>query len=101
LMAQSNGDRYSLSGTVVNSTTGEPIRNAIVMVSKTPTPQEINEFQEAVKTGPPRLPLLHKGVLSGVSGEYQFTGLPEGHYAVSAQKPGFAARFNEEGLQRV
>jgi hypothetical protein len=85
---------------VVNLETGEPIRNAMVTVSKTPTPQEINEFQEGVKAGP-RLPFLSKSVLSGVSGEYQFTGLPAGHYVVNAQKPGFAARFNVEGLQRV
>jgi protocatechuate 3,4-dioxygenase beta subunit len=101
LTAQSNGDRSSLSGTVVNLETGEPIRNALVTVSKSPTPQEVSEYQEAVKAGKPRLPFLSKSVLSGASGEYQFTDLPEGHYVVNAQKPGFAARFNVEGLQPV
>jgi hypothetical protein len=100
-MAQSNGDRYSLSGSVVNLTTGEPIRYAVVTVVRTPTPQEINEFRETVKTAPPRLPFLSKSVLSGVSGDYQFTGLPAGRYLVSAQKPGFVARFNMEGLPPV
>ena len=86
---------------MVSLTTGEPVRNAIVTVSKTPTPQEITEFQEAVKTGRPRLPFLNKSAFSGVSGEYQFTGLPEGQYVVNAQKPGFAARINAEGYQQV
>ena len=100
-MAQSNGDRYSLSGTVVNSESGEPIRNAVVTLFKTPTQQELVEYQAAVKATPGRLPFSGRSSLSGVSGEYQLTGLPDGHYVVNAQKPGFAVQFTAAGSQQV
>jgi hypothetical protein len=92
-----NDGTYSLSGTVVNSETGEPLRNAVVTLAKTPTPQEMSEFQEAMKSG--RIPGVRKSALSGTSGEYQFTGLKEGQYMVNAQKPGYVRRFDVEGQQ--
>jgi len=89
-MAQSNKGSYSLSGSVVNSETGEPVRNAMVTLAKIPTPQEIGDYQETLKTAHFRLPVSPKSALSGIAGEYQFTGLAEGRYRVSAQKPGFS-----------
>jgi hypothetical protein len=97
LIAQSNGGTYSLSGIVVNSVTGEPVRNALVTVSKAPTPEEAGELHELGRW----VPILRKTALSGFNGDYQITGLPEGHYTVRAQKPGFASGFGPEQAQPV
>ena len=77
------GNDCILKGTVVNSVTGEPIRNALVQVTLDKT----------------------RSTLTQTDGSFQFRGLPEGTASVSARKPGF---FNEpdvhplsRGLQRV
>jgi hypothetical protein len=65
--------RYSLSGTVVNSVTGEPLRRALVSVYYT---QQL-------------------AVMTDADGRFEFEGLARGRTAVSAQKPGF---FGEQEL---
>ena len=61
-----------LSGVVVNSVTGEPVRRAIVQV--------------AASTG------VQWSVLTDAEGRFEFPALPESEMAVAAHKPGF---FND------
>jgi hypothetical protein len=66
----------SVTGTVVNSVTGEPVRGAVVAI----TTGQISG-QSALST------------LSDNSGHFQFDGLTEGRALVSAIKPGFGNPF--------
>jgi hypothetical protein len=68
-----NGARYVVSGTVVNSATGEPIPRALVQLF-------VNGSHVA---------------LSGSDGRFQFQSVPGGAATISAQKPGF---FNVQEL---
>lgn len=61
------GETYSLSGTVINSLTGEPIRGALVQIS--------------VETA--------ASVFTGSDGSFRFVGLPPSEVQVTARKPGF------------
>jgi hypothetical protein len=70
----SDGDKYTLRGTVVNSITGEPIHSALVQV--------YFNGQSSVLTGP--------------DGKFQFDGLPAGQSTIAVRKPGF---FSEEESQ--
>jgi len=62
-----DGKTYSLSGTVVNSQTGEGIAHALVQMNQLVTMTDSN-------------------------GSFTFDGVPQGSYFLSAQKPGF---FNQ------
>ena len=68
-----NGTRYVVSGTVVNSATGEPIPRALVQLF-------VNGSHVA---------------LSGPDGRFQFGSVPAGAATITAQKPGF---FNLQEL---
>jgi hypothetical protein len=62
------GNGYSLTGTVVNSVTGEPVRRAAVQIGG--------------QSG--------RVTLSDDAGHFEFDGLPEGRIFVAAMKPGFS-----------
>src|SRR5271165_3456883 len=68
-------EKFTLTGTVVDSVTGEPIRKALVQIY----------------TGQRRM------TFSGDDGRFQVEGVPSGSYAVSAQKPGY---FSQQDLVR-
>lgn len=59
--------RYTVSGTVVNSVTGEPIRRALVQLSGTTA----------------------KVMLTDESGRFEFNEIPSGQSGIMARKPGF------------
>jgi len=69
-----NKKTYGLSGTVVNSVTGEPVARALVQVYA--------GGEESALTGP--------------DGHFEFAGLPAAQTAVNAQKPGF---FSEDQIK--
>jgi len=69
------GSAYTVSGFVVNSVTGEPIRRALVQLA-TPT-------------------VTSPAVLTDSEGGFQFPDLPESDVALTARKPGF---FNDQEL---
>ncbi len=74
--ATANGaevDRYTLSGTVVNSATGEPIRRVLVECALDST----------------------QAMLTDGEGRFEFDDLPEGQASINARKPGF---FSEQDL---
>ena len=74
LLGQSpNEAKFSLSGSVVNSVTGEPIRRALVQL----------------QASPPR------SCFSDGDGRFEIDGLPAGNFSVSAQKPGFYTNSDE------
>ena len=70
----SSQDKYSLTGAVINSVTGEPIRGALVQIY-------VNG-QSSRLTGP--------------DGKFQFDGLFAGQTPITVRKPGF---FSEEELE--
>jgi hypothetical protein len=70
-----NSAKYSLSGTVVNSVTGEPIRRALVQIS----------------TGAQRV------ALTDSNGQFEFDHLAPGQTSINARKPGF---FDDSELHR-
>lgn len=72
--AATSSNAHSVSGVVVNSVTGEPIRRALVQLS-----------------GPPA-PLT---VLTGQDGQFQFSGVIESDVVIAARKPGF---FTDDDL---
>ena len=67
--------RYKVTGTVVNSVTGEPIGRAMVRMD-----------------GP-----TSRHVFTDGSGRFEISDVPEGQISISAQRPGFLVRdaFNE------
>lgn len=81
----------SVSGTVVNSLTGEPVRGAVVSIVAGQINGRING-QVAGQTG--------SSTLSDNSGHFQFDGLPEGRAFISAMKPGFGNPFRGQ-LERI
>jgi Carboxypeptidase regulatory-like domain len=70
----SNDEKYTLRGTVVNSLTGEPIRGALVQIYL----------------------IGQASMLTGPDGKFQFDGLPAGQTTIAVRKPGF---FTEEEIQ--
>jgi hypothetical protein len=69
-----DASKFSLSGTVVNSVTGEPIRRALVQMSgRTPEASVLTDFE----------------------GSFRFDGLTAGPAYLSVRKPGF---FTEQEL---
>jgi Carboxypeptidase regulatory-like domain len=67
--------KYSLSGTVVNAVTGEPIRRALVQIYMGP----------------------EQASLTDDTGHFEFNGLSPGQTSVTVQKPGF---FSEGEVAR-
>lgn len=74
---------YKLSGTVVNSVTGEPVRRALATI-------HLGRNQSA---------------LTDSDGRFEFENLPEGHTSIDVQKPGFFSgeqvNRHHQGLIRV
>jgi len=65
----SNDDKFTLRGTVVNSLTAEPIRGALVQIY----------FNG------------QNSMLTGSDGKFEFAGLPTAQITITARKPGFFA----------
>ncbi len=86
LIAQNAGE-YSISGVVVNSQTGEPVKYALVKLMSFPT------FDRAHPQPQPVKPPAQKTLQAGATGEFAFHGLPKAHFMLTAEKPGFAANF--------
>jgi hypothetical protein len=96
-MAQPGEGKNTLSGIVVNSQTGEPIRKAVVTLARIPNAKELEEMQAGRGNA---LPVgMNRNSVSGINGEYQFTNLPAGLYSVHATKPGYARVVPGEAVQ--
>lgn len=70
-----NGETFTLSGTVVNSVTGEPIARALVRTNG----------------------LIQRTTFSDSEGHFQMDGLPPVQVTLTAQKPGYSAQHNGPG----
>ncbi len=67
-MAQTNNEAtFSLSGSVVNAVTGEPVGRALVQLRSTPP----------------------RSAFTDGNGHFEIDGLPAGRFAIGAQKPGY------------
>jgi Carboxypeptidase regulatory-like domain len=73
--SQNPAQTFTLTGTVLDAVTGEPIRKALV---------NLNSMQR-------------RSVFSDGSGRFQFDGVPGGMVSLSAQKPGY---FNQQDMMR-
>ena len=76
--APPNTTTYSLTGIVLNSVTGEPVRRALVQVA-----------------GPPLTTANPLALLTDSEGRFEFPDLPESDITVAARKPGF---FSDQEL---
>src|SRR5580700_7877162 len=74
----------SVTGTVANSLTGEPVRGAVVSI----VTGQINGQIAGQINGP-----TGSSTVSDNSGHFQFDGLAEGRAFISAIKPGFGNQF--------
>ena len=72
---QARGEKYSVSGTVINTVTGEPVRKALVQLFGR---QQRSTFSDG-------------------DGRFQFEAVFAGHISLSAQKPGY---FSEQDIRR-
>jgi hypothetical protein len=82
LAAQDSRADYSLSGTVVNSVTGAPVKGAEV------TLVALSNVEAGAGMPPNQPGPMIATSSSGAGGEYAFSGLPAGIYMLSAGKPG-------------
>jgi len=73
-----NSATYSLTGVVLNSVSGEPIRRALVQVA-----------------GPPLNTTTPLALLTDSEGRFEFPNLPESDITLAARKPGF---FSDQEL---
>ncbi len=81
----------SLSGVVVNSATGEPVKRALVQINQAVWQQDATDVIGDVDTGPQakvRKPVT-RTAFTDVSGIFRFDGIPEGKYGFTVQKPQF------------
>lgn len=83
----------SLSGIVINSKTGEPIKRAMVTIRRIPSAEE---FQRPAQAAGDTQQQLTRNSFSDSGGEFHFTGLPAGRYNVTAQKPEFTLELNPQ-----
>lgn len=80
----SSAEKFTLSGSVVNSVTGEPVKRALLTLSPLPysrqalAPRDLEPIQ----------------VFSDPGGAFSFEGLSAGRYRIAAQKPQY--RQNQE-----
>ncbi len=70
-----SAEKFTLTGTVVDSVTGEPIRKALVQIYAS----------------------QRRMTFSGDDGRFQLEGIPAGSYMIAAQKPGY---FSQQELLR-
>lgn len=74
-----NQNRYKITGTVINSITGEPIGRAVVRINGSTNQQMFTDG----------------------SGRFEASDVPEGQIAVTAQRPGFVdSQMNSSRFQR-
>ena len=71
----------SLSGVVVNSATGEPVKRALVQIMR--------NQRVYVTTDHPLSPPVSRTAFTDASGLFRFDAVPEGDYTCIAQKPEF------------
>lgn len=85
----------SISGTVVNSVTGEPIKGALVVLTGFVNTPNAGPVDVRVRRPDP----INKTVFAGPSGEFHFDGLPGAVYTPTASKPGFIAGSATDPIQ--
>jgi protocatechuate 3,4-dioxygenase beta subunit len=77
----------SLSGTVVNSATGEPVKRALVQLDNEARFGVNDSFAES--SSKPFKP-IERTAFTDATGAFRFDAVPEGKYACTVQKPEFA-----------
>jgi protocatechuate 3,4-dioxygenase beta subunit len=87
--AQSAMNNLHLGGSVRDALTGEPVKQAIVIVSEAPS-QTSARRDAASDTAPAQGPhSVARIVITDSAGAFRFAGLAGGRYAIHVEKPGF------------
>src|SRR3974390_1410559 len=82
----------SLGGVVLNSHTGEPVKRALVQLTRFGRTQLDAPNEDGGGAGP-----LSRSVFTDSAGVFQFNALTPGHYVVTASKPEFAFKREDGG----
>jgi hypothetical protein len=90
LAAQIQTGDNSIGGVVLNSQTGEPVKNSLVTLARIPAPQAEGANPREFRMPP------SKTAFAGPEGEFSFAGLAEGRYMLTAQKPGFIPEVTQQ-----
>src|SRR4051794_5200274 len=81
LAAQSKPEEpATVSGTVTNSVTGEPLRRALVSLRKTTVSRNTTTITSA------------ESAYTHVAGRYTLTGVAPGDYSINAERSGFISQ---------
>jgi Carboxypeptidase regulatory-like domain len=86
-LAQDANRVFHISGTVTNSQTGQPVKQALV-VTTAPTPSK-PASNSAVRVAKPRIRSQQIPTLSDGAGNFSLTGLGAGTYSLTVQKNGY------------
>lgn len=91
VLGQGQKIEYSVHGTVRNAVSGEPVKNAVVVLEGIPTSDAPSGLPAGVVEQP-----QSRAMLTGPAGEFQFQGLSKGQYGYAARKPGYAEDYHSE-----
>jgi hypothetical protein len=92
----SDRDAHTLTGTVVNSVTGETISRALVKIYQFPDhPQSVRNNGSGVIVGGGVTANWQRAMLTDRDGHFKFEGVPQGNTFLNATKPGFMPEKGE------
>src|SRR5579862_7800951 len=78
--------RFSVSGTVVNAATGEPLKQALVILTRFPRVDTRGDGKPAPRA---RVTPISSTSMTDSVGTFRFDALQQGQYSISAEKPQF------------
>lgn len=97
-LSSSDTNTFTLSGTVVNSVTGEPVHRALVRLSPDVNAIAQTEQQNGQSQPAPAPPAMELFALTNPEGRFQFPGLSPMRVTLTAIKPGY---FSSHELQAL
>lgn len=94
-VASAQSGQLTLSGSILNSKTGEPVKRALVQVTSYRAPKPVAPGERVLPPAP-----FVGTTFTDASGLFRFSALEPGHYTISASKPEFqVSADNVQNLQ--